>query len=153
MQKSIVLISLLFCLMTTIYASPSPVGYWKTIDDVTGKPKAIVEIWQDKASLYGKITKLFHENDLQESTLCRSCPGNKRNQPLIGLVILEKLKKNQDNAALWTNGEILDPKTGKIYNSNVAITADGQKLNVRGYLGIPMFGRTQTWIRVENPKT
>lgn len=156
MRKFFWTLSMLSCIFTVTYAEDnkqlSPIGYWKTIDDETGQPKAIVQIWQERDTLYGKITKLFPRPGINDQTICKACQGDKRNQRLIGLVILEKLKRSQENKAFWDKGEILDPKSGKVYHSNLSVSNSGNHLNVRGYLGVPLFGRTQTWTRVSNPQ-
>lgn len=129
----------------------SPVGYWKTIDDMTGKTKAIVQIWEaNNHQLYGKITQVFPEPG--ESEFCIACQGENHNKPILGMVILSSLKQNSNNVGAWSNGEILDPKNGKTYHCNVQVNNGGQNLNVRGYIGMPLFGRSQTWIRVDSAK-
>lgn len=126
----------------------SPVGIWKTIDDVTGKPKAIVKVWESRDKrLYGKILKVFPRPGLDINAVCKACKGKQHNQPLTGLTFLESLKKNKSNNIEWSGGKILDPKNGKSYHCSLQMADNGQKLNVRGYLGLPLFGRTQTWVR------
>lgn len=128
----------------------SPIGLWKTIDDVTGKPKAIIEIKENQnKSLEGRILKIFSESGEIKNKVCKACEGEKHNQPLIGMVVLEDLKKNKEASNQWTDGKILDPKNGKIYHCYVQAINQGQKLNVRGFIGVPIFGRTQTWVKVQ----
>jgi uncharacterized protein (DUF2147 family) len=129
----------------------SPVGLWKTIDDVTGKPKALVQLWQstDK-KLYGKILKIFPRPDVDINAACTACDGPRHNQPVTGMVFLDSLKRSQKNAIEWSGGKILDPKNGKSYHCSLQVLDHGNKLNVRGYLGLPLFGRTQTWVK-ESP--
>jgi uncharacterized protein (DUF2147 family) len=134
-------------LAQSLYASDmnSPVGYWKTIDDVTGQTKSIIQI-QEAAenTLSGTVVKLFQD----ATKSCTKCTGLKKNQPIMGMVILDGLNKSVNNAGQWTNGQILDPKNGKTYHCNVQVINQGQALQVRGYIGVPLFGRSQTWIRV-----
>lgn len=127
----------------------SPVGYWKTIDDVTDKPKAIVQIWEtsDK-TLSGRILKIYPRSGADQNPVCTACEGQNHNQRIVGMTILNNLKQINANTSRWANGQILDPKNGKTYHSTLQLAEDGQKLNVRGYVGIPLFGRSQTWIRV-----
>lgn len=126
------------------------VGYWKTIDDVSGKTKAIIRIWEENRQLYGQITQTYLEPGDHE--LCVACQDERHNQPILGMVILTSLKPSKNSMKAWSDGEILDPKSGKIYHCNVQVSNNGQALNVRGYVGMPLFGRTQTWVRVESPK-
>jgi uncharacterized protein (DUF2147 family) len=158
-MKSVVrIVGLLFAfmMMSCTFAAgfASPEGYWKTIDDVTGKPKAIVEIAQGgNGQLSGRILKVFPRPGQEQNPLCTACKGSKHNQRVVGMTILEGLKQQtRDKPNLWTDGKILDPKNGKVYTCQAQLLDGGQKLLVRGYVGLPMFGRSQTWIRVGNPR-
>lgn len=126
----------------------SPIGYWKTIDDVSGQPKSIVQFYlSDKNELTGKVVKLF-KGALE---YCSACQGNLKNKPILGMVVVKGLKQLKKNPNIWKDGEALDPKNGKTYHCMITVVENGQKLNARGYIGIPLFGRTQTWIRVKGP--
>lgn len=122
----------------------SPVGAWKTIDDKTGKPKALVRISEEGGVLTGKIEKLYRDPSEEQNPTCVKCSDARKDQPIIGMTILSGLKKDGDE---YTGGEILDPAAGKTYKSKASLTDNGNKLEVRGYIGAPMFGRTQTWQR------
>lgn len=122
----------------------SPVGLWRNVDDVSGKPRALVRITESSGTLQGKIEKVFLAPN--ESPTCTKCEGALKNAPVIGLVILSGLKKD---GAEYTGGQILDPDNGKSYSSKVFLTEGGKKLNVRGYIGVSMLGRTQIWQRQE----
>lgn len=127
-------------------ANDSPVGAWKTIDDATGKPKSIVRITDNGGVLQGKIEKLFRGPEENQNPVCDKCTGANKDQPIIGLTILTGLKKDGKE---WTGGEITDPASGKVYKSKAELAEGGSKLQVRGYVGVPMFGRSQTWVREE----
>jgi len=117
-------------------------GKWKTIDDETGKAKSIVEIWKKPdGKYYGKISQLLAK---PENANCVACKDDRKNKPLIGLEIIRGLKKDGEE---FTDGTITDPKKGKTYKCT--ITRSGDKLNVRGYLGISLLGRDQTWLKVD----
>ncbi|MCA1324376.1 DUF2147 domain-containing protein [Herbaspirillum sp. alder98] len=131
---------------TCALADGSPVGLWKNIDDATGKPKALVRITESNGELSGKIEKLFRAPDQDQNPLCEKCEGDLKGQPIIGLTVLSGLKKDGDE---YSGGQILDPANGKIYKSKLTVLDDGKRLNVRGYVGMPMLGRTQTWVREE----
>ena len=120
----------------------SPVGNWVTIDDKTGKPKSIVRITQVGKQLKGHIVKLL--NPSSKNPICDKCNGAKKDKPITGLEILWGLQKAQNG---WAGGLILDPNNGKVYKSTLALIDGGKKLKVRGYIGIPLFGRSQTWNR------
>ncbi|HEY0065698.1 MAG TPA: DUF2147 domain-containing protein [Telluria sp.] len=122
----------------------SPVGLWKNIDDVTGKTKALIRISEDKGELRGQIEKLYPAAGEDPNPRCTACSGPKKDQPVIGMVFMSGLKKNGDE---YSGGEILDPDNGKVYRSKLNLVDGGKKLNVRGYVGMPMFGRSQVWVR------
>lgn len=124
----------------------SPVGLWKNIDDQTGKPKALIRITESKGEFSGKIEKLFREAGEDQNPKCDLCEGARKDQPIIGMTILTGLKQEGDE---YTGGQILDPANGKTYKSRMSLSAGGKKLDVRGYVGVPMLGRTQTWNRVD----
>jgi uncharacterized protein (DUF2147 family) len=125
----------------------SPVGYWKTIDDITGKPKSIVKVWRNPDQmLMAKVIKIFPSNNSNQNKLCTACEGDKHNQPIVGMVIMSGLKSTENQ---WANGHILDPENGKTYKCSARLTEHGKKMNVHGYVGLPLFGRSQTWERVD----
>jgi uncharacterized protein (DUF2147 family) len=124
----------------------SPVGLWKNIDDVSGKPKALIRISESNGVLQGQIEKLFRAADQEQNPKCDKCTDARKDQPIIGMVFMRGLKKDGGE---YTGGEILDPDDGKIYRSKMELTDGGKKLKVRGYVGIPMLGRSQVWVRQE----
>lgn len=128
-----------------VQAQESIVGRWKTIDDETGKPKSIVEITEKDGAIVGKIEKLFREPTEDQNPKCDKCSGDKKDQLIIGMQILSGLKKDGDNK--WSGGDILDPKNGKTYSCKVEIIENGQKLKLRGFIGLSLLGRTQVWQR------
>lgn len=124
----------------------SPVGLWKNIDDVSGKPKALIRITEANGVLQGKIEQLFREPNEDPAPKCDKCDDARKDQPVLGMTILSGLKKDGDE---YNGGEILDPNNGKVYKSKLHLTEGGKKLSVRGYIGVPMLGRSQTWVRQE----
>ena len=124
----------------------SPVGVWKTIDDETGKPKSLVRITESNGELRGKIEKLFREAGEEQNPKCEKCEGSLKDQPIVGMTIITGMKKDGNE---YNGGQILDPNNGKVYKSKMSLVEGGKKLDVRGYIGVPMLGRTQTWVRQE----
>ncbi|CAM2896939.1 DUF2147 domain-containing protein [Chryseobacterium flavum] len=113
-------------------------GKWKTIDDETKQAKSIVEIFKKSdGKYYGKVSQLLIK---PADPNCTACKDDRKGKPILGLEIIRGLKKEGDE---FTGGSITDPKTGKTYKCT--ITKDGNKLNVRGYLGLSLLGRTQVW--------
>ncbi len=123
----------------------SPVGYWKTIDDVTGEQKSILKITENSDHvLTGQVFKAFPSPGEEPHKICSECKDEKHNQPIVGMVILTGLK--QDNEQ-WDGGKILDPLNGKYYSCSARVMDGGKKLKVRGYIGFSLLGRSQDWIR------
>lgn len=117
-------------------------GKWKTIDDESGQAKSIVEIYKgSNGQYYGKIQQLLMK---PEHATCIKCSDDRKNKPLVGLEIIRGLQKDGNE---FSGGTITDPKTGKTYKCT--IKRDGDKLNVRGYIGFSLIGRTQTWQKVD----
>jgi uncharacterized protein (DUF2147 family) len=134
------MIGLLFMVSTSYAASPQ--GYWKTIDDVTGKVKSIIKI-EGTDELSGTVVKLFPG----ALTVCTACKGNLKNKPILGMTVMSGLEQNPEDKNEWIDGTIMDPKNGETYNCKLSVSPDGNRLNVRGYFGVSVFGRTQTWVR------
>jgi|SRR6516162_2690035 uncharacterized protein (DUF2147 family) len=127
-----------------ISAESTPVGRWKTIDDVTGKVNSIVVIWEENGTLDGEIEKLVDPKPRDPNPRCLRCDGEMKDKPLIGLRILWNLRKDADQ---WSGGKILDPDTGKVYRCDIALEDGGKKLRVHGFIGFSLLGRTQYWLR------
>jgi len=129
-------------------AENSVVGFWKTIDDKTQKPRSIVEIFEKDSRFFGKIVKVFpHEGN---KDLCEKCPDDFENKPILGLQFMWDLKSEDQKSIKYDGGKILDPANGSIYRSKIELIDEGKKLEVRGYIGISLFGRSQTWQRVDS---
>jgi uncharacterized protein (DUF2147 family) len=122
----------------------SPVGLWRTIDDETGKTKSLVRITENNGELSGKVEKLFREPGEEQNPKCVKCDGVNKDQPIIGMTILSGLKKDGDS---YGGGQVIDPGKGKTYRAKITLTDSGKKLDMRGYIGTPLLGRTQTWVR------
>jgi len=118
------------------------VGKWKTVDDATGEAKSVVEIFKKPdGKYYGRILELLAK---PENDKCVKCTGDRKDKPLVGLEIIRGLSKKGSE---FTGGNITDPKNGKTYKCT--ISRSGDKLNVRGYVGFSLLGRTQTWHKVD----
>jgi uncharacterized protein (DUF2147 family) len=146
MIKSISAFVLLLGALLTAQASESPVGLWRTIDDKTGKEKSLVRIVEANGELRATIEKLFREPNEEPNPNCDKCPGERKNKPVLGMMIMTGLKKSGSE---YDGGEILDPANGKTYRVKMWTAEGGKKLNVRGFIGVSLLGRTQVWIREE----
>jgi len=119
----------------------SIIGQWETIDDVTKEKKAIIEIYKENKLYFAKIVKSYTSD---KNAICASCTGSKKDKPILGLVIIENLKKGKNE---FNGGTILDPENGKTYKCYLELVSN-TKLKVRGYLGVSLFGRTQYWYKI-----
>lgn len=142
-MKNTTTVLALFISMVFYAQNHSVIGKWKTIDDETGKAKSTVEIYERSGKIYGKIVEIVDAE--KRKSICTACTGEEKNKPVMGLVIIKGLKKDGKE---YNDGKILDPTTGKVYKCFLALEGN-DKLKVRGYIGVSLFGRTQIWNRVK----
>ncbi len=145
-MKDLLSIALLACAGAAC-AQATPVGLWKTIDDNTGKERTLVRITETAGVVSGRIEKRL-DPTAQPDDKCVKCSDDRKDQPLQGLEIIRGLKK-ADGADRWEGGSVLDPEEGKLYKARLTPLEGGKKLELRGYVGVPLLGRSQTWTRVE----
>ena len=122
----------------------SPAGLWKTIDDKTGRARSIVRVYEEGGRFFGRIERGV--DPAESERVCTLCTDERRGKPLRNLVILRNLKPADGE---FIDGDILDPDNGKIYRCKVWLEEGGKKLMVRGFIGTPLFGRSQTWERTQ----
>jgi uncharacterized protein (DUF2147 family) len=120
----------------------SPVGKWKTIDDETGKPKSVVEIFKQNEEYKARVVGLI--NPEKTNPVCEKCDGDKKDQPVMGMEIMWDVKETEPGKE-WAGGRILDPNNGKTYKVRLRLKEGGQKLEVRGFIGFSLLGRSQVW--------
>ncbi len=143
-RTSLLVSAALMLASNLVAAAGSPVGVWRSIDDKTKQERSIIRIAEENGKLKGVVEKIFDQPDDDPAHLCNECKDERKDKPIVGMTILWGLKKDGD---AWTGGEILDPKNGKIYRCKMTLSADGKSLDVRGFIGISLIGRTQTWHR------
>lgn len=136
----IIVFTLLVAFAGTLNAQ-SIVGKWKTIDDSSGKPRSIVEIYEKEGKYFGKIVKLFREPGEDPDPICEECDDHRKGEKVIGMEIITEMKYDKGDDE-YRKGEILDPENGNVYDCKLWI--EEGKLKVRGYL--LFFYRTQTWL-------
>ena len=137
-------LTIVFARPVTLRAQATPVGYWNTVSDDDGRPTAIVEIQQRPDGEYVGIVRGLLVAASHEDSICSKCTDERRGQPVVGMTILRHMRQDGDE---WSGGEILDPENGKTYRAKMRLADGGKKLIVRGYIGVSLFGRSQTWIR------
>ncbi|KFF05714.1 DUF2147 domain-containing protein [Flavobacterium reichenbachii] len=143
MKNWMLTIGVFFLTLGTIQ-SQSVIGKWKTIDDETGEAKSVVEIYEKSGKIYGKVVEILRAN--HKNDVCAKCEGSEKNKPILGMVIINGLKKDGDE---YNGGSILDPTTGKKYKCYITLES-ADKLKLRGYVGVAIMGRTQYWTRAKN---
>jgi len=123
---------------------PSAEGRWKTISDEDGKPRSIVRIEDRAGNFEAVIEKVFFKPGENTDPVCDKCSDARKGQKIIGLKIMNGLKRD---GLHYEGGEILDPDNGKVYRAKMTLSPDGKSLEVRGFIGVSLFGRSQTWVR------
>lgn len=134
---------ILLLLSTNCLSQGTILGKWTTIDDESGKARSVVEIGERSSKVFGKIIKLYPNTGEDPDPICDKCPEEdvRHNKKIIGLEIIQDMIWSEKTL---TEGTILDPESGKIYQCKIWL--EGENLKVRGYWG-PFF-RTQTWKKV-----
>jgi uncharacterized protein (DUF2147 family) len=122
--------------------SSTPEGLWRTFDDKTGRERGLVRIREEQGEFVGTIIGTVDPAEAAQT--CDRCEGARQGKPIIGLTVLTQLRWDGD---IWDGGRILEPETGSVYRCSMRLADGGRKLIVRGYLGISLLGRTQTWLR------
>jgi len=135
----------LFCISSFLFnlSAQSIFGKWKTIDDETGDEKSIVEIYKTNGKVYGKIVDIL--NSKKKDAKCTACEHKNKNQPILGMVIIEDMEKDDD---VYEDGTILNPSNGKVYKCRLKLEDDPDTLQVRGY--VAFFYKTQYWQRIKD---
>ncbi|TGK08603.1 DUF2147 domain-containing protein [Leptospira fletcheri] len=139
------LLSGLLLFAVSAFADPLPiVGSWKTINE-QGKEESVVDIYEQGGKVYGKVSSLTEPNDKDgKPARCTECDGPEKDKPVLGMVIIKGLSPDGDK---WAGGRILDPNDGVWYKCFLRSVEGGRKLEVRGYVGFSLIGRTQYWIK------
>ncbi len=132
-------------LSNAVFAASLDGTQWQTVDEKTGEKKAIIQLNENSGQVSGKIIKVLDSKKAKAN--CEKCTGSLKNKPIEGLQILTGMRADGTNQ--WSNGKLVDPETGKIYSGKINLSDNGQSLKLRGYVGSPVFGRSQTWQRVK----
>jgi uncharacterized protein (DUF2147 family) len=141
--NKIIGLSLLF--FSTITIAASPAGLWKSIDDKTGKPRSLVRITETDGIYSGVVEKGLLPGDTGEK-VCDKCTDERKDQKIIGMTIIKNIKEKDGS---YLGGSILDPDNGKVYKCKLKLNETGDRLEVRGFIGFSLLGRSQTWVREE----
>jgi uncharacterized protein (DUF2147 family) len=118
-------------------------GKWHSTNDETGEVDSVIEMYEKEGKAYAKIIEI--KDPERQTDLCELCEGTNKNKPILGLEILSGLEKEDDE---WSGGTILDPRNGKVYNCYIKLVKP-DKLKLRGYIGLAVFGKTKYWNRAQ----
>jgi len=140
------ILGIFFSILSCCSFAKDITGIWKNIDDKTGSSKAVLEIRKESNGTYtGKIIKITPRVGYTPKETCVDCPAPYTNKPILGMDVLKGLTYSENDEYL--GGKIIDPLTGKIYSMKAKLSANGNRLSLRGYIGVSVLGRSQTWIR------
>jgi uncharacterized protein (DUF2147 family) len=126
-------------------AELTAVGLWEQVDESSGKAESWFKISERSGVYVGNIVKIFFKPGEDENWMCDKCEGSEKGAPVLGLALIKGMQRN---GLAYENGTIMDPRDGSVYRALMKLSPDGQKLEVRGYLGISLFGRSQVWNRL-----
>ncbi len=132
-------LALVLAPFATLAQQSSPLGRWTTLDDESGRPMTVVEVYQAQN---GTLAARIVENIAAPAT-CSRCSGNNRNKPIIGMNVLWNLRRND---GVWGDGNGLKPSTGDTFRvRSIELIEAGRKLRVTGCKG--PFCRSAIWER------
>ena len=133
------------CVVGSVQAQMTPVGLWKTIDDKDGAVRSEMRLVENAGVVTGVIEKILIPS---AEPNCDKCADDRKGKPKLGLEIIRGATK-AEGKDVWEGGHIVDPDNGTVYKLRMTPVEGGKKLEVRGFIGFALLGRTQTWIRVQ----
>jgi uncharacterized protein (DUF2147 family) len=124
----------------------TPEGLWQPLDS-SGKPQGLIRIYQQQGIYFGRIEPSSPSDD--HGARCVRCTDERKDQPIIGMVLIRNMRRQGDG---YAGGDIVDPDTGRLYGCKFQLIDGGHNMIMRGFFGLSLIGRSQTWRRVETPQ-
>jgi uncharacterized protein (DUF2147 family) len=141
-MKKLFFTILLVAISTAINAQ-TIFGKWNSKNDDTGEIDSVIEIYEKNGKAYAKVVKVMDPD--RQDVVCDLCEGDKKDQKILGMNILDGLEKDDDE---WSGGTIVDPRNGKVYKCYIKLE-NANKLKIRGYIGFALLGKTKYWERAK----